>query len=286
MNTNITLRRGTPADLDACASICYEAFTSFNKQHGFPPDFKHAEMAHEFMHFLLSSQGVYGVVAEENGKVLGSNFLFLGTIGGIGPITIDPKVQDKGIGRRLMERVIAHADEIRMPGVRLIQAAFNGRSLSLYTKLGFDVREPLVCMQGNPIGQIISGHSVRRATESDIDACTDLCHRIHGHDRRGELPPAIAQGTALVVERDGQITGYCTDLGFFGHTLALQNSDLIALIASATKFSGPGFLLPIRNGEVFRWCLAHGLRYVEPMTLMTRGLYTEPRGAFLPSILF
>lgn len=286
MSTDIIIRRGTSADVQSCASICYEAFCDINRQHGFPPDFTDAEMANGFMQFLLSNQGVFGVVAEESGRVVGSNFLFYGTIGGIGPITVDPKVQEKGVGRRLMERVIEHADEIRMPGVRLIQAAFNGRSLSLYTKLGFDVREPLVCMQGNLIGGTIPGHMVRRMTETDIDACTDLCHRIHGHDRRGELPPAIAQGTALVVERDGQITGYCTDLGFFGHATAFQNSDLIALIAGAPKFSGPGFLLPIRNGEVFRWCLAHGLRYVEPMTLMTRGLYTEPRGAFLPSILF
>ena len=48
----------------------------------------------------------------------------------------------------------------------------------------------------------------------------------------------------------------------------------------------PGLLLPSRNGEVFRWCLARGLRVVQPMTLMSLGLYNEPRGAFLPSILF
>jgi hypothetical protein len=49
---------------------------------------------------------------------------------------------------------------------------------------------------------------------------------------------------------------------------------------------GPGFLLPVSNGDVFRWALARGLRVVQVMTLMTLGLYHEPRGAYLPSILY
>jgi hypothetical protein len=44
--------------------------------------------------------------------------------------------------------------------------------------------------------------------------------------------------------------------------------------------------VPSRNSELFRWCLAHGLKVVEPMTLMSLGLYNEPKGAFLPSILY
>ena len=35
-----------------------------------------------------------------------------------------------------------------------------------------------------------------------------------------------------------------------------------------------------------RWCLEHGLRVTQPLTLMSRGLYNEPAGAFLPSILY
>jgi len=64
------------------------------------------------------------------------------------------------------------------------------------------------------------------------------------------------------------------------------NDDVKALIGAATSFAGPGFLLPIRNAELFRWCLDQGLQMVQPMTLMTLGLYNEPQGAYLPSILF
>jgi hypothetical protein len=64
------------------------------------------------------------------------------------------------------------------------------------------------------------------------------------------------------------------------------NDDLKALIAAAPSFLGPGLLLPSRNGELFRWCLAHDLRVVAQATLMTIGLYNEPAGAYLPSILY
>jgi hypothetical protein len=37
---------------------------------------------------------------------------------------------------------------------------------------------------------------------------------------------------------------------------------------------------------LFRWCLDNGLRVVEPMTLMSVGLYNEPVGAFFPSVLY
>ncbi len=75
-------------------------------------------------------------------------------------------------------------------------------------------------------------------------------------------------------------------LAFFGHATAETNLDLQALIASAEFFAGPGILVPSRNHALLRWCLANGLRVVQPMTLMSTGLYNEPAGAWLPSILY
>jgi hypothetical protein len=89
-----------------------------------------------------------------------------------------------------------------------------------------------------------------------------------------------------VVEHDGRITGYTTGVGWFTHSVSESNNDLKALIGAATEYSGPGFLLPTRNTELFRWCLAHGLRLVQQMTLMTIGLYNEPQGAYLPGVLY
>ena len=59
-----------------------------------------------------------------------------------------------------------------------------------------------------------------------------------------------------------------------------------ALIGAAPEFGGPGFLLPTRNHEVFKWCLDAGLKLVSQMTLMTMGLYNEPTGSYMPSALY
>jgi hypothetical protein len=185
-----------------------------------------------------------------------------------------------------MDAVHERAAARNLAGVRLLQAGFHTRSLSLYAKLGYDVREHLACMQGNALNLSVEGYMVRPAAEGDIEMCSRVCRRVHGHDRGGELRDAITKGSATVVEHDERITGYATVVGFFGHAVGETNEDIKALIGAAKEFAGPGFLLPTRNGELFRWCLTNGLRVTQPMTLMTRGLYNEPAGAFLPSILY
>ena len=218
---------------------------------------------------------------------MGSNFLDeRSTIAGLGPITVDPAVQDKAVGRRLMQETLERGARRGIPGVRLIQAAYHNRSLCLYAKLGFEIREHLACLQGPPIAGEISGYTVRAASGADIEACNQLCSRVHGHDRAGELSDAVKQGTASLVEHAGRVTGYTTGVAFLGHSVGETNEELKALISAAFEFQGPGFLLPTRNGELFRWCLKHGLRVVQPMTLMSIGLYNEPAAAYLPAILY
>lgn len=286
-STNVILRRGRPEDAEKCGVICFEAFKSISDRHNFPRDFPSPEPAIGLLSFLLSRHDVYSVVAELDGRVVGSNFLWeTASIAGVGPITVDPSVQNGAIGRRLMEDVLRRTEEQAFAGVRLVQAAYHNRSLSLYTKLGFDTREPLSAMQGQALDLEIPGHHVRPATKDDLDECNKLCVRIHGFEREVELIDAINQGSAAVVEREGRITGYTNGIGFLGYAVGENNDDLKALIGAAKEFAGPGFLLPTRNSELIRWCLQHGLRIVMPMTLMSIGLYNEPRGAFLPSVIY
>jgi hypothetical protein len=102
----------------------------------------------------------------------------------------------------------------------------------------------------------------------------------------GSDAAAVAQGVASVVERAGRITGYSTPVAFFGHAVAENNDDLKALIAAAESFPGPGVLVPTRNGQLLLWCLGEGLRITQTMTLMTMGLYNQPDGAWLPSVMY
>lgn len=284
---SIVLRPGTAADATACGTICYEAFRSVCTAHNFPPDFPTPEVASGLLAMLLAHPGFYSVVAEVDGRIVGSNFLDeRSRIVGLGPITVDPTVQNRGIGARLMQDAIDRSTQRQAAGVRLLQSGFHNRSLCLYTKLGFHTREPVSILQGKPLRRKLPGYEVRSATTADVVACNRICHEVHGFDRGAELSDAIGLGTASVVEHLGRITGYTTGIAFVAHSVAETNQGLMALIGAAPEFTGPGFLLPTRNHEVFKWCLEAGLKLVFQMTLMTTGLYNEPTGAYMPSVLY
>jgi predicted N-acetyltransferase YhbS len=88
---------------------------------------------------MFTNPGFYCVVAEAAGRIVGSNCLDeRSMIAGVGPVTVDPGAQRVGIGRMLMQAVMDRANGRHAAGMRLVQAAFHNRSLSLYTSLGFD----------------------------------------------------------------------------------------------------------------------------------------------------
>src|SRR6266550_5581243 len=191
---NLTLRPGTPADAERCGTICYEAFKAIADRHRFPPDFPSPQAAVAATERRFAHASYYAVVAELEGRIVGSVFLDeRSAIASVASITVDPAAQNRMIGRRLMEAVLQRVADRRCPGVRLVQAAYHTRSLSLYTKLGFEVREPLVAMQGPPLALHVPGYTVRRATKGDIDECNALCsctrprpeRRARGGDRTG-----------------------------------------------------------------------------------------------------
>lgn len=292
-------RPGRIEDADKVGKIIFEAFSAVANKHSFPPDFPSVDVARGLASSLLSNPRFYSIVAEDNtsnggedkNSIVGSNFLDerSNIVAGVGPLTIDPKYQNKGTGRQLMINVLERAKNKNFPAIRLLQASYHSRSLALYTTLGFEVREPISNMQGKPIQEAIPGRSVRAATESDTESCNTICKTVHGHDRNGELQDSIKQGSARVVLHENKITGYTCGLTFFNHSVGLTNDDLKALISSTThddSYGGPGILIPSRNTQLFRWCLNNGLRLVQQLTLMTIGLYNEPAGSYMPSILY
>jgi GNAT superfamily N-acetyltransferase len=281
----IHLRQPTEADAVECGRICYESFSSVAISHGFPVDWRSEDMAVKVIEARLAHRQTYGIVAEVDGRVVGSAFMKeYHPVGAIGPVTVEPRLQGGGVGRLMMEHLILRARATGLEGTRLVQAAFNTHSLSLYTKLGYEMRELLACMYGNPIAKVPRGWKVRIGNESDMAECNRLCVRLQGCARPEDVAEALQLGSLTVAERDGRIRGYSTGAHFRGHTVAETNDDAKALIAAAEDLPDPGLLMPARNGELLRWALENGLRITQPLTLMTMGLYREPGGAFLPSI--
>lgn len=283
----LAIRSATAADGDRCAEIFYDAFATIAEHHRFPAEPGSPAFTRYKVSEMLANDGFVGLVAEQDGEALGCAFIDeRDAIAGIGPVTVAPPAQDQGVGRALMRAALARERERKAPGVRLVQTAYHYRSLALYSKLGFTIREPLSVLQGTPPVASVPGRAVRPARTDDLAACAALCRRIHGHDRRGELEAAVEAHTARVVERPERISGYATGLGYGWHAVAETNEDLFALLGSAEEFMGLGILVPSGNGELLRWCLGNGLRILQQSTLMTIGLYNEPAGAWLPSILY
>lgn len=286
---SINLRSITPADAEKSGEIIYKAFCGIADKHNFPHDFASAGEAGGFAQMLVDHPAIYGVAAESDGKFAGSNFLWeQNEIVGVGPITVETSGQSKGVGRLLMQDVIERGRSAK--GIRLVQDAFNTASMSLYTSLGFDIKEPLVLMAGELSAETPENVKVRPLTEADYAVCDELCREVHGFSRIEELKGIAQMMPAFVVVRDNQVVGYASapNVWQMNHAVAKNNDDLFALLAGASKLTGQplSFLLPSRNGDLFRRCLAKGLKVVKPMNLMSMGEYREPQGAFLPSVLY
>lgn len=286
---NITIRPAAAADTEVCGRIIYEAFKAIADRHGFPPHFPTVEIAIRRANFCISHPSIFGVVAECDGQIVGSNFLDeRDLIRGLGPVTVDPQVQVRGIGRRLIEAVLERARGAI--GVRLVQESFNMLSISLYASLGFEAKEPLLLMRGKPRGKLSLGVEVRPFKREDLDECAALCRRIYGFERLNELQDALQTLSPLVALRGGHITAYALALSMWprNHAVADTEEDMKALLLDAAAMhSEPlSFLLPVRQATLFRWCLSEGFRAVVPMTLMVMGKYQDPDGCYFPSILY
>ncbi len=285
--SEIRIRPAVPADHEECGRILYAAFADIADRHGFPCDFASEDMAKGILGAMV--EGAFGVVAERDRRILGSNFLHEGDpVAAVGPISVDPELQQSGVGRLLMQAVIERGQQSQ--AVRLVQDAFNRTSMALYASLGFEVREPLVLIGGTPRGPVEPDIEVRPLGEEDVETCATLCQKVHGITRTHELRRAAGGLKPYVALRDGRITAYASTVSiwFVAHGVAETDRDMQALLLGSAADGGQplSFLLPTRQASLFRWALGQGLRIVKPLTLMTLGPYQEPRGSFFPTVLY
>jgi hypothetical protein len=228
---------------------------------------------------------VYGVVAQRGGAVVGLNFMYEhDPIRAVGPLAVAPAAQGSGVGRRLMEAVLARAEGAA--GVRLTTG--NAAALALYASLGFEVREPLAILRGRFRSPPPAGDDVRPMREEDLLAATALCERVHGFARMGDRREALRTwGEPVVLERDGRVVAYATHrrLGDGAHGVAEEEADLRALLLGLAPPGGAKvtIFVPTRQAGLLRWCLDEGLRVGTSLSLMAKGEYREPRGAYFPS---
>ena len=290
---NLVVRPIEQNDAESCGKIGYEAHNAISSRHGYPSEQPSEEFGIGLIKMLLGNPNSWGVLAEQQGKILGSIFLHSfppSPVAVIGPLTVHPSAEGGGIGRKLMEAALTQANKMHYDQIRLVQSPSHIRSFVLYTKCGFVLREPLFLMQGQPLkGRNIDTRNsdVRLVRDdNDISMCNELCKSSYGLSREMELRQAKDQGVATMIQRDGVITSYAAGIGILCHAVAKSNEDLKTLIANAHAILGPGFFAPARNHELIKWLLDNGFQIGWPANLMTIGPYQEPLTPFLPSLAY
>uniref|UniRef100_B8HP11 GCN5-related N-acetyltransferase n=1 Tax=Cyanothece sp. (strain PCC 7425 / ATCC 29141) TaxID=395961 RepID=B8HP11_CYAP4 len=266
--------------------ICHEAFSALQERHGVARDIPDLDTGLRIISHVAARSDYSGVVAAIDGRIVGSNFLLHSDfVAGVGPLTVDPQVQSRGVGRALMQWVINEADRRGIRQLRLFQEAINTTSLSLYTALGFDWRGSAVLMQAQPAST--DDPSIRPLSVDDLDSIALLSRTAYGFSRAGDAAQLLAaQIPGFLRQRDGRAVGYLIS-SLFGHGGAETEEDLFALIAQAARQVPPqmaAFICPLSRPEAFRRALAAGHRTIKLLSYMSLGDFTEPGGAYLPSI--
>lgn len=284
----ISFRPARPSDAQSIASVIYDAFHETASKHCQESDFDSPPM-HRTRQRLkhLSQFDDYCVVAETEHQLVGVNFIDgHADVGAIGVLAVRPAFQGQNIGRKLMESVIEYGRNAGYKSQRLLQAAYNSKTIGLYLSLGLEVREHLVNFYGNVTGLVNPNLSIEHGTDSDVMACSEFCKKYYRSGRSREINDAAVGGNLFVARENGNIAGFTTGIGFSGFSVASTNDVLKSLIVNQSRIERPGVLIPATNHSMVKWCVDSGLKINQSMNLMTLGEYEKPIGRWFPSINF
>jgi GNAT superfamily N-acetyltransferase len=276
----------TAEEIPALSRICHEAFSALHDRFGIERDIPDVAVGEMIVSQVVKRPDYTGVMAVLDGRVVGSNFLLQADeVAGVGPITVDPAVQSKGIGRALMQWVIDEARRREIRQTRLFQEALNTTSISLYTSLGFDWRDSAALMQARPAAT--EDPTVRAVTAEDLPAIAELSRSAYGFSRENDAARLIEwQVPGLLRVLDGRPVGYLFAT-LFGHAGAINDETLFALTGQAALRLPPPlarFICPMARPGFYRQALAAGNRTLKLLSYMSLGEYIAPGGSHFPSI--
>jgi len=195
----------------------------------------------------------------------------------IGLVVVSPTSQGHGIGRRLVERLLADT----APRSVMLLATQAGRPL--YQKLGF-VDVGVVCQhQGDYRGGGSADPRVRMADPGDRGAILRLDAAALGAARQAMLDNLLAVGRVFVLVEDGRVAGYAIERAFghgsvVGPVVAASEPHAIALFDAAAR---PGFVRVDRPSDAAnfgRHLTACGLTLDSESPAMLRGHLPQATG--------
>lgn len=286
----LIIRRMEESDIERAGEVIVAAFNDVFARHGYQPPFPSREVGVGIARAYWQREPKESFVAIDDGHVIGSGFLHLrGDTAGIGPITVDPASQAKGVGRELMMAVIRTGR--RCPSLRLVQDAFNTTSFPLYSKLGFASCGTVLGLTGQSLRPATRSraHTIHEMTRNEVERVVALDSKLTGITRAHDLQFFADQPPQLVSLSVGKLTGYLCLLRsgpttFLGPAAATEPAILRSLIARAVEMEQGKVLrmrLPARHQELVVDVLKMGFRVDHLQTYMVRGPWKPPKGTDL-----
>jgi GNAT superfamily N-acetyltransferase len=287
----LVIRPAEPRDVERAGDVNFVAFYRAALVHGLPPIVATPAESRRYIRYLLDFDPLGGVVAEEDDEVVGVAWLHpRGAVATVGPVAVEPRVHGRGIGRRLLERVIDGAGK-GVPQIRLVQESYNTVSLALYLRTGFRVVAPLLELE-LPLDarlaapRVPPGLVVRAAADEDRVRLVARDARAFGAQRPQSIDLYLRRGRVLVAEEGATLAGYAMGIGFeaiafLGSASADDPEILLLLLATlaselAARHHAVRTLVPAGDRRLVDGLLGLGFRVFRACQYMVRGGGTAP----------
>ncbi len=221
----------------------------------------------------------HGLVAERNGELVatGQWWPYGESHATVGMIIVAPKEQGAGIGKRLMQELLAQAGQRSL----MLNATVAGEPL--YVRLGFRNWGGGVIQYHGHVGAVPApeptlGKRLRPGSPADLAMLERLDREATGLERGPVLAALLQCGECIVLEQAGQPVGFSILRAFgrgkvVGPVVAAGETDAHALIACWLHGRAGQFIrvdLPLGSGLGDR-LVQHGLAPAGDVTAMVRG---------------
>lgn len=276
----IDVRLLTADDVEGGVEVLVRAFNEFHVSVGQPPLFGTFSQARATLQMALQLDplGTWAAVWNAR-KVVGVAVTYRrGGYVSIGPVSVHPLAQSRGVGRMLMRRVSeANADASCLA---LVHAGSNPHAFTLYRTQGFRVVYPEAQFAGSPRTTPADRAGVREASRADLDAIVALDRKLAAIDRSAELDMLLGFGRTYVSESGYLVTVRLGDARGIGPGAAEDAATMRSLLAAALHEPPPAGVtarVPA-NGVAFDVLVGCGLVAESVGNMMAAGTFPDRRG--------
>ncbi len=302
---SIEIRPMQAADRLEVAELICVSTNFWYRVHGHGPFFSRSVDADVFFDVYEALDPGCGLVAvsRHSGRLAGSCFVHpRATHISLGIMNVHPNHFGCGVGRELLDSVVAWADREQKP-LRLVSSAMNLDSYSLYTRAGFVPRAAFqdMVIDVPPEGldhTVPNADAVREATPGDVEAMTDLEMELVGicrdkdfrhflENREGFWHVSVAEGPR------GGLDGFLVSSAHRGinmigpGVMRTPREAAALLLAELNRQRGrhPIFVLPVDSTPLVQQAYTWGARNCEIHFAQCLGPWRPPAGVVLPAYL-